>query len=308
MLPLYFIGDAASKGNRKFKFGVDSVIFKPWKGKEIQIELPSLRKNWSKPWQQAVVMANNKELPISVSLNKDYIFLCFDDAKVKSKIKPIKKPILTRYAGIDMNPHYIGVSIHDGGRLIETKLFSLKKLTGKNVNENKLEHETREIGHAIGRWLQHTQVKTLFIEKLSFEDGSLGKGKNLNRLCKNQWKRSTLKATLSKYFKLYEINAAYSSTIGNVMNPTLPDPVAASCEIARRGYELIIQKSKKFYPELPAMTHLKDLWKETEVPVVGSWKELYDWIKNSGLKYQVSLPDEESFRNFQSPKSLVGVM
>lgn len=306
--PVYLIGESPAKGNRKFSFGADSVLFKPWQGKQVLISLPKMRKNWSKLWQSAITLANSKSLPITVSLTSQHICLSFDDSKVKKSIKPIAKPLANRYAGIDLNPNYIGISIFDGNKIVETKLFSLKSLTGKRASADKLQHETREIGHAICRWLQHMRVKTLFIEQLNFKSGSIGKGKNLNRLCKNQWKKATLKAVLSKYFKLYEINAAYSSTIGNVLNPTLPDPIAASCEIARRGYEVVIQKSKKFYPELPSKGYLEDLWKETEIPMVSSWKELHDWLKKAKLKYRVPLPSEESFRIFQSPTSLVGVL
>ena len=120
---------------------------------------------------------------------------------------------------------------------------------------------------------------------------------------------SSLIASISKYFpKLYEINAAYTSTIGNVLHPNLPDPVAASTAVAKRGYELVIKKSKKFYPDLPTLKELEDRWKETEFPVYTSWKELHDFIKNSGLKYRVPIPEKEGFRIFQSRLSKVGVL
>lgn len=308
LLPVYLIGESPQKGNRKFEFNDTYVIFKPWKNKQIRIELPQMRENWAKLWNQAVVLAEQKALPITVSLTKDRIMLSFDDAKVKKELKKCKKSIKSRYAGVDLNPNYIGVSVFDGTRLIDTKIFSFASLTGKGANENKIEHETREVAHAIGKWLQHLQVDKLFVEQLDFKQGSIGKGKNVNRLCKNQWKKTTFTSILRKFYKLYEVNAAYSSTIGNVLNPNLPDPIAASTEIARRGYEIIIQKSKKFYPALPPITHLEDLWKETNVPGFSNWKELHDWIKNSGLKYRVPLPRAESFRKFQSPASLVGVI
>ena len=149
-------------------------------------------------------------------------------------------------------------------------------------------HDISQIGHAIGKWLKHLRVDKLFIEELSFKQGSLGKGKNLNRLCKNQWKRTTLVSILKKYYpKLFEINAAYTSTIGNLLNPTLSDPIAASTAVAKRGFEVVIKKSKKFYPELPVKKELEDRWKETEFPDFKTWKELHDFISNSREKYTI---------------------
>ena len=309
LLPLYVIGESPARGNRKFEISFDKVVFKPWKGIKLEIDIPPMNKNWSKLWKAAVEMAANKMLPITISLDQNFIYLCFEDHEVKKFVKSTPKAIKNRYAGIDMNPNYIGVSVFDDNKLVETKLFSLKELTGKNKNENKLSHETHEIGHAIGRWLKNLRVDKVFIEDLGFKPGDMKKGKNLNRLCKNQWKRSKLVASVGKYFpKLYEINAAYTSTIGNVLHPDLPDPVAASTAVAARGYELVIKKSKKFYPDLPTLKELEDRWKETEFPVYTSWKELHDFIKNAGLKYRVPIPEKEGFRIFQSRSSLVGVL
>lgn len=309
-LPLYIIGESPQKGNRKFTFeSADKIIFKPFKGRKIEITLPNMKKNWLKLWTSAVLLAHENKLPITVSLTSDYICLSFDDILVKKTIKFTPYPIKDRYAGIDLNPNYIGVSVFDERTLIETKLFSLKALTGKNTNQDKLSHETHEIGVYIGRWLKHLKVDKVFIEQLSFKSGSIGLGKSLNRLCKNQWKRSKFESSLKKFYpKLYEINAAYTSTIGNILNPALPDPIAASTAIANRGYELVIKKSKQFYCELPTQKYLEDLWKETEIPVFNSWKELHDFIKNAGLKYRVPIPEKEGFRNFSSRHSFVGVL
>ena len=82
----------------------------------------------------------------------------------------------------------------------------------------------------------------------------------------------------------------------------------ASAAVAKRGFEVVIKKSKKFYPELPVKKELEDRWKETEFPDFKTWKELHDFIKNMGLKYRVPIPDREGFRIFQSRSSLIGVL
>ena len=300
-LPLYVIGESPERGNRKFILASDTIIFKPFKGTRINIEIPNLRKNYQKKWDTIVDLANRKKSPITVSLTSSSISLSFNETNEFN----FKKPIETRYAGIDMNPNYIGVSVFDSGKLISTKMFSLKELTGKSKSEGKIKHETREVGHSIGQYLKHLQVSTTFVEQLNFKPGSAKLGKNFNRLTKNQWKRNTFLAALGKYYKLKEVNAAYSSTIGNVMNPNLPDPIAASTEIARRGFEVMIKKSKQFYPSLPTQGYIEDRWKKTDLPVFTTWKELHDFLKNSKLKYRVPIPSGVVFRIFRSKNSRV---
>ncbi len=301
--PLYLIGQAPVGGNRKFEFGEDSVVFKPWRGKRILLELPPLRRNYQRLWRAAVQLAGEDQLPITVSLTSTHICLSFDETKVVKE--PEKKVIKNRIAGIDMNPNEIGVSVFDGEKLIETKLFSMKQLTGKNISADKLLHETREVAHAVGRWLTELQVDKVFVEQLSFKPGDKGRGRNFNRLCINQWPRAAFRAALMKHHKLYPINAAYTSTIGNVLNPTLPDPIAASMAVAQRGYHLLVLRNKQYFPALPSHTYLKDLWKETVVPEVKDWVELHAWVKNSKLKYRVPVPSEWVFRKMSSWKSCV---
>lgn len=312
LLPVYLIGEALPRGNRKFDFHDHYILFKPWKGKEIIIDVPKLNKNYRKIWEQLVIKANNKELPLTISLTPTKISISYEEELLKNKSIVNQVPIKNRYAGIDLNPNYIGISVFDDEKLVETKLFCIKELTGKHANSNKIGYETIKVTHAIGSWLKNLRVEKVFIEELSFKQGNSGLGKNFNRLTKNQWNRSKFESTLFKYFKLkktcFKINAAYTSTIGNLLQPDLPDPVAASTEIAKRGYRLIIKKSKKFYPELPILKELEDRWKETEFPIINSWKDLHDFIKNSKLKYRVPIPEREGFRIFQSKQSKVYVL
>jgi hypothetical protein len=303
------IGEAPANGNRHFEIAVDHLIFKPKRGVRAEIPLSPLKNKWARLWSAAVLMANQKKLAITVRITNEHVHVTFDDEKLG--FIPKTGVIKDRYAAIDMNPNYVGVSVFDGLKLIDTKLYSLKGLTGKHASDSKLEHETREIGHDLGRWLRHLRVDKLFIEQLQFEQGDKGQGKNFNRLCNNKWKRNTFLAIIRKYFgkrQLIEINAAYTSTIGNIMYPEYPDPVASSMAIGRRGYEIFIKKSKKFYQELPSKRVLEERWKQTEWPDCSNWKELHDFIKNAGLKYRVPIPEREGFSQFQNRRSYVGVL
>ncbi len=60
----------------------------------------------------------------------------------------------------------------------------------------------------------------------------------------------------------------------------------ASLEIARRGYQVIILKTKQFYP----VFSLKDRWKK-HFEEVEDWKKLFKVLKNSKVRYRVSLEE-----------------
>jgi hypothetical protein len=265
-----------------------------------------MNKNYSKRIIRAFELANVKQLPITVCLKSDRINFTFDLSIVDCDLSYV--PVKDRYAGIDLNPNYIGVSVMDNANVISTKIFSLKELTGKNNNSNKLNHETYQIGHAIGSYLRHYKVDKLFLEDLNFKPGNSGKGKNFNRLTKNNWPRNKLYAVLGKYFKLYTINAAYSSTIGNILHTEYPDPIAASIEVGNRGWRLIICKSGKFYPTLVSKEHLPNHWKKEEDVDFDTWIELHNYIKKTGFRYRVEIPDISMFSKFKSSKSKCHVL
>lgn len=131
--------------------------------------------------------------------------------------------------------------------------------------------------------------------------------KYFNRLCKNKWKRNLFCNNLKKRLdfigvKWFEINPAYSSFIGN-LTFKLPDPISANAEIARRGYDVIIKKNKKFYPDFN-LEHLNmSQWKDLCLYGIKNWKDLFYLIKNSKLKYRISFSIENVFKNFMSIKS-----
>ena len=305
ILNIYILGEAPKNGNRKFNLEKDKIVFKPNRKTKIDINLPFLRKNYNDVYHKLVLASSNKKLPITISLNVDYIFITYDEKKLEDATKPKVK--LGRFAAIDMNPRYIGLSVCDydasgNQTIVDTRLYSLSNIMGKNKPENKIRHETIEIAHDIGRWLYSMGVEKLIIEDLSFKNTNLG-NKNVNRDINNQWKRTLFVDIISKYYVVVRVNAAYSSTIGNLMNPSYPDPVAASLEIGRRGYGWV-KKLGNFYPSLISKGELEERWKQTEFPDFKTWMELHNFLKkNTEVRYRVPLPKEESFRKFSSYKS-----
>jgi hypothetical protein len=321
-LPLLIIGEASKKGNRKFNFtNLSNIEFKPFLKCKISISLPKLRNNYKKDLSLLIKFSNRNQLPYQIQLSKNFIWITFDENKLheleKEENNSIKSTncIKNRYCGIDLNPNFIGFSVKDEDKIIYTELISLKNLTGKNASFNKLDHETKEIFQYIGKKLKSLQVEYVFLEDLKFDSKSKKKSKGFNRLTINQWNRNTPYSILSKYFKnkIFKVNAAYSSTIGNCLY-NYPDPINASLEIGRRGFDVIILKKNNkegmssFYPEFNLSIMREEIRNQTAHLELNSWKELHSFLKNSKMMYRVPLPKEESFRKFKSVKSLVYVL
>jgi len=304
---LYLIGEGTQSGNRKFVFNTDSIIFKPSKGIKFELALPNLHGFYSKDYANLVEAATNKVQAITISLNKTHLFLSYDETKLETA--RTKKIIQGRYLGVDLNPNYIGVSFFDEHlRLLDTKLYNFKQLTGKHINSDKQKHELREVAIDIGKTAQHYQIQYLFVEDLQFKQGDSGLGRGFNRLTKSQFLINEFTRMLAKYGKVVKVNAAYSSTIGNIVHSEYPDPIAASMEIARRGIESrVVKGSKRFYPQLVSKEVLERRWKDVLWPNFGSWIDLHAFLKETGLKYRVPIPDIGMFRLFSSKSSNVWV-
>lgn len=308
LLPLNIFGEKANGGNRKFKLDLfnDKIIYKHSRKDHFELEIPKLRGSYKQLYN---LMENTRTY--SVKLTDKHLLISFEEVK---EIIELNKQ---RYLGIDLNPEYIGISIKEDDKIIHTKLYSVRKLIDKIINlsvkssdpkfkklNNKLNHEILEISKDISNLSKEFQCKFIFIEDLSFKGNTRSNRKN-----KNLWKREIFINNLQKRCsingqKLYKINPAYSSFIGN-LQWDFDDPINASLEIGRRGFECIIKKTKKFYPELKLKEVLVSQWKDKiNIDNFKTWKELFGFIKNLGLRYRVSTG--VVFSEFKTSKSLVG--
>ncbi|NPV12773.1 MAG: hypothetical protein HPY57_13380 [Ignavibacteria bacterium] len=243
------------------------------------------------------IKQNQKGYTYSIRFDLNNIYISFEEFKQE----PIKLNE-NRYLGIDLNPDTIGISVLENDRVIHTQEFSLKPIFSKILNEklssnsdrmkyfqNKLKFETFEISKSISLIAKQFNCKSVFIEDLHFKGSSTIKISN--RKNKNLWKRELFISNLTKRLnilniKLYFVNPAYSSFIGNLQHD-YTDAVNASIEIARRGFECRIKKNKMgFYPKLL----VKHQWKEMATKHTG-WKKFFLEVKNSKLKYRVSLDE-----------------
>jgi hypothetical protein len=307
--PITCQGVTNNRGNSYFELDIidnNQIIFKVNKKLHIPLYLPSLRKNIKKDLYKLQELNDvkpnfEKGYKFSIKLDLKYIYISFEEFKnEEKKFLPSKE----RYLGIDMNPNNIGISIMEDDKLIYCQEFSLKELIDKFISlkldsssdkakyfQNKIQFETIEISKKISLIAKYYNCKAVFIEDLSFKDKNAGKGTTYNRKNNNLWKRNLFVENLSKRLfiediKLYRINPAYSSIIGNLQHD-YTDTVNASIEIVRRGIQCIIKRNKgNFYPNLL----IKDRWKETFIKCK-DWKEVSLKIKNSGLKYRVSIEE-----------------
>lgn len=132
------------------------------------------------------------------------------------------------------------------------------------------------------------------IEDLSIRSSDKGHGRHFNRLCNNVWNRNLFVNKLKSLsllcnFSLVEVNPCYTSFIGNVMfgNESTPDMVAASIEIARRGYKKF--EKSWFYPSIRD-ERIDERWKQT-LSRFDDWKSAFQEAKKSGVKYRFLLQD-----------------
>ena len=323
LLGIYSQGETPKGGNRKFKLDISNnqIIFKFSKSKHIYLKLPILHKNYLYELINLEEQCNQKLSNFSIELKLDKICIIFDDSKIYCSNYNGKSNVV---AGIDMNPNYIGFSISkfsNGKRKILLKeqynISYFTKNLHKSSNDAKSKHqnnkqifELKEIAKDIINKCKSFHVGNFGIEDLNFKTGNSEKGKSFNRLTKNKWKREALVSALRKHCLLnkidfLEVNPVYSSFIGNLCNDA-PDPIAASLEVARRAMFKYIKG--KFYPELIKAESLFNLWKESASWIYKSWKELFDIVKTSGVKYRRSLDSFESkvFR-LKSSKSMVNL-
>ena len=309
LLPITIQGEQQYYGNRLFDFVFveNEIIFKLSRNDHriLKYKVPhkKIRNNLSRLQE----LVDNKQITITVSLTKENIYLTFDESKITDyNFKDLRK---NRVLGIDMNPNYIGISVlefdeNDQFKVLDKKVFNLSKLTkksGKSSQDrkskyltNKLNHETISIVHDICKLVDYWKCDKVVIEDLSIRSSDKGNGKYFNRLCNNVWKRNLFVNKLKSLsllcnFSLVEVNPCYTSFIGNVIygDENTPDMIAASIEIARRGFKKF--EKSWFYPSIRD-EKINEQWKQT-LSRFDDWKSAFQEIKKSKVKYRFLLQD-----------------
>lgn len=307
--PITIQGEQQYYGNRLFDFAFEEneIIFKLSRDDHKILKYKVPHKKIKNNLLRLQELIDNKQITITVSLTKSDIYLAFDETKITDcNFKDLKK---NRVLGIDMNPNYIGMSVlefdeNDQFKVLDKRIFDLSQLTkksGKSSSDkkskyktNKIHHETIQIAHDITKLVDYWKCDKVVIEDLSIKNSDKGQGKHFNRLCNNVWNRNLFVNKLKSLsllcnFSLVEVNPCYSSFIGNIMfgNETTPDMVAASIEIARRGYKKF--EKSWFYPSIKD-EKIDEQWKQT-LSRFDTWKSAFQEVKKSKVKYRFLLRD-----------------
>lgn len=309
MLPLISVGEAPQKGNRKFSLDItnNKIIFKDCNGR-FKYDLV-FKKQLRDRLEQLLHIEDTttqKKQALMIKVDSEFIYLTF-----KPKQKEIVEKVENRVFAIDTNPNSIGWSITDikGEQItvIDSGVIEITELNKES--KNKKHHETFQVCKFLVDKAVHYKCEMFAVEDLSIKSKDNNKGKGFNKLINNDWLRSKLFSNLQKRCFINniifrEVNPAFTSIIGGTIHRDYPDPISPTFEIARRA----INKYQKglFYPSLPSVDVLNELWKQTLERSFVSWRELADWLKNTKYRYRVSLEDFPSrvFR-LESTKSTV---
>lgn len=276
--PIYSIGEANQKSNRKFQINenCNSFTFKPCKSTHINLEIIGGYRKYKKILERLYKLQETKSIPISYKLDGEYIYISFDEIKVSSITR--QNTIENRVFAIDLNPNYVGWSVVDWEnssefnvvksgvisiKTLNDKEFALKK-SKKNPNgyssdhpkrihlNNKRIFEVYEICKNLVNKALYYKCSLFCIEDLTIETSDKKKGSKYNSLCNKMWNRTKMVQNFEKRcnifgLKLLKVLPNYSSFVGNFLfrDLSLPDMTLASIEIGRRGYEFYNQYIKK---------------------------------------------------------------
>ena len=334
-----------------------SILFKPNKKTKIYLNLPSLKKNYEKILKKLCEHAEIDDMPITFSIDQEYVRISFEEAKLFEKKETKQKK--NRVLAIDLNPNYIGWSVVDWKNerdfnIVKTGCYSFKrlndkqfalKLTKKQREEldrkerleltskaktknvyfnNKRKHEVLEVAKDLMNAAKQCQCEMIVVEDLNMKSQDRSKGKKLNRLCNSFFVRNAFVNNLNKRCSINGIQflkamPAYSSFIGNFLyrGLNLPDPILASIELGRRGYEFnaqYIEKTKEKSKTIiqPSLQKFDDLIHKSleEFEIKESFKDLIDLYymfnkKDSKMMYRVPFANDSRWSKFKTKKSYI---
>jgi IS605 OrfB family transposase len=248
---IYSIGEANQKGNRKYNFlSYDTFVFKPDNDHHFGFRLYPTSKNRIKYLKAIHQLANNKLAPITVTIDKKFIYFTFDIAAIQDVARPNIQN--SRILGVDMNPNNFGYVIKDQSVIyqaekldfMDLRLYTLKGFASdsdekKNLT-NKKNYEVIQAAYYVVEQAIQFHCEAISLEQL---DGMKGKTKNkhFNRAVNNDFKRTLFKSIIQKLcaernIKFIEIMPAYTSFWGHVKyHHKLDDPCSAAACIADAG-------------------------------------------------------------------------
>lgn len=294
-----FTGKKQSGGNGKVKLDTknNQILFKPKRGICIPIKYKTSKKR-QRELERIQKLGEAKVMPYAIEINHSHVNVIVDESKT-TEFEP--DYIKNRVASFDANPNYTGFSVvqYDGSvdftyKHIHKEVTNLSKLKDTHSSD-KIKYELNCEAKRLAKLMKHYKVEVFGYEDLSMS-GDVGKGKFLNRMCNNDWKRQHFLTALLKWCNIYciktqKIKAQYSSTIGCLQHPDETDSIGASLELCRRTYVFhnrFINKNKDFanvdviYPPIQR-DQIRERWNSILSDFSGKlgWVSLHKHIKQS---------------------------
>ena len=334
-----------------------TIVFKPNRKTHINLILPKFKKNYEKILRKLYEHSVIDDVPLTFSLDQNYIRISFEEKMVfNSETKELDNnrvlaidmnPNYIGYSIVDWKSEREFDVIKSGCysfKSLNDKQFTLK-LTKKQRKElkqkerlaltskakiknayydNKRKHEIIEVAKSICEIAKRNNCKMLVVEDLNLKNQDRSKGKNINRLCNSFFIRNAFVNNLNKRCNIIGINflkvmPQYSSFIGNFLyrSLNLPDPILASIELGRRGYEFNVQyleKSKEKSKNIiqPDLMKFDDLISKSleEFGIKENFRDLVDLYyvfnkKDSKMMYRVPFAKDSKWSKFKTEKSYI---
>lgn len=333
-----------------------SILVKPNKKTKIYLALPKLKKNYEKILKRLCKHAAIDDMPITFSVDQEYVRISFEEARLFKKKETAQKkdrvlaidlnPNYIGYSIVDWNNERDFDVVKTGCysfKSLNDKQFALKltkkqreelskeerivltsKAKAKNIYfNNKRNHEIIEVAKDLINVAKSYQCNLVVVEDLNIKGNDRGNGKKLNRLCNSFFIRNAFINNLNKRCNIagimfLKVIPSYSSFIGNFLyrGLNLPDPILASIEIGRRGYEFnaqYIEKTKEKSKTIvqPSLQKFDDLVSKSleEFGIKESFKDLIDlyylFKKDPKMMYRVPFRSDLKWSKLKTKKSYV---
>ena len=326
------------------------------KSDSMKLMMPDLKKSTLKILKRLKDLQDACSIPISYKLDLKHVYLTFDEGKVFEKKETKQKKNRVLAIDLNPNYIGWSIADWKNERdfdVVKTGCYSFKtlndkqfalKLTKKQREElskeerleltskaktkniyfsNKRNHEIIEVAKDICNIAKFCQCEMIVVEDLNIKSQDRNKGKKLNRLCDSFFIRNAFVNNLNKRcnidgIKFLKVMPAYSSFIGNFLyrSLNLPDPILASIELGRRGYEFsaqYIEKSKEKSKTIvqPSLKKFDDLIHKSleEFGIKENFKDLIDlyylFKKDPKMMYRVPFASDSRWSKFKCSKSYV---
>ena len=199
----------------------------------------------SKVFEKKIELKPKKNRVLAIDINPNYIGWSVVDWLNEREFDVVKRGC---YSFKKLNDKQFALKLTKKQRKElkrEERLALTSKAKIKNAYfNNKRKHEIIEVAKDLMNVAKSCQCEMVVCEDLNIKSQVRSKGKNLNRLCNSFFIRNAFINNLNKRCNIERISflkvvPQYSSFIGNFLyrGLKLPDPILASIELGRRGYE-----------------------------------------------------------------------